>query len=307
MLNCAWQRIPKSQNSPHASPPGTVDAVIVALYQTPKWRSMRPSSDKTYRSIIERFRKKNGHRQIASITTAIIDRKLSDMSDTPAAANNLRKTLSRLFRQAIKMGLINHNPVEATDAYRQQGDGFHTWTDEQIAQYEAYWPLGTRERLAQALLLYSAVRRSDMVTIGPHNREGDRLVLRHEKNSAETTIRILPQLEEALAPFEGMDGTYLKTQFGKSFTSNGFGNWFRRRVDEAGLPPECSAHGLRKAMSRILAESGVTNQEGRAVTGHKTDREFTRYAEKANKAGMADNAMANVEKRLAKQKAENNG
>lgn len=297
----------KKPEQPPRFPPGTVDAVIVALYQTPKWRSMRPSSDKTYRSIIERFRKNNGHRQIASITTAIIDRKLSDMSDTPAAANNLRKTLSRLFRQAIKMGLINHNPVEATDAYRQQGDGFHTWTDEQIAQYEAYWPLGTRERLAQALLLYSAVRRSDMVTIGPHNREGDRLVLRHEKNSAETTIRILPQLEEALAPFEGTDGTYLKTQFGKSFTSNGFGNWFRRRVDEAGLPPECSAHGLRKAMSRILAESGVTNQEGRAVTGHKTDREFTRYAEKANKAGMADNAMANVEKRLAKQKAENNG
>lgn len=285
-------------------PHGTVDSVLVALYQTPKWRSMRPSSDKTYRSILERFRKKNGHRQIATITTAIIDRKLSEMSATPAAANNLRKSLSRLFRQAIKMGLMQYNPVEATDAYRQQGDGFHTWTDEQIAQYESYWPIGTRERLAQSLLLYSAVRRGDMVKIGPHNRQGDRLILEHEKNSASTTIRILPQLDAALKPFEGTTGTYLQTQFGKSFTSNGFGNWFRRRVDEAGLPKECSAHGLRKAMSRILAESGATNQEGRAVTGHKTDREFTRYADKANKAGMADNAMANVEKQLAKTKGE---
>lgn len=53
-------------------------------------------------------------------------------------------------------------------------------------------------------------------------------------------------------------------------------------------------------MSVMLADSGVTNQEGRAVTRHKTDREFTRYAEKANKSGMADNATANVEKKFAK-------
>ena len=62
------------------------------------------------------------------------------------------------------------------------------------------------------------------------------------------------------------------------------------------MPLECSAHGLRKTMSVILADSGVTNQEGRAVTEYKTDREFNRDAEKANKAGMADSATADVKK-----------
>jgi len=79
-------------------------------------------------------------------------------------------------------------------------------------------------------------------------------------------------------------------------------NWIRRRIDAAGLPLECSVHGLRKEMPHILADSGLTNQEGRAVTGHKTDREFTRYANKANKAGMANKATANVEKKFAKNK-----
>lgn len=283
---------------------GTVDAVTEALYNTPRWRSMKPSSQKTYRSILERFRANNGDLKVAAITSGAIDRKLAQMEATPAAANNLRKALSRLFKQAIKMGLMRHNPVSFTDAFRIESEGFHTWTEDELAQFEAHWPNGTRERLAYALLLYTALRRSDMVNVGPDNRKGNRLHLSHGKNNSDTSIPILPPLEDALAPFEATTGTYLQTQFGKPYTANGFGNWFRRVVRAAGLPDRCSAHGLRKAMSRRLAESGATVLQGRAVTGHKTDREFARYAERANKAGMADIAMANLADKLAKDGAE---
>lgn len=282
---------------------GTVDAVIAALYASPKWKAMKPTSKRTYRSILERFREGNGHRQISSITTAKIDKKLGAMADTPIAANNLRKTLSKLFKQAAKMGLIDHDPVKATDAYRQTGDGFHTWTEEEIAAYEAYWPIGTRERLAMALLLHTALRRSDMIKLTHESRVGNRLVLVHGKNESDTDIPINPELAAAMAPFEGGTGTYLQTVFGKPYTADGFGNWFRRKIDEAGLPKKCAAHGLRKAMSRRLAESGSTNQQGRSITGHKTDREFTRYANRANKAGMADDAMANLVDKFAKKDA----
>lgn len=284
---------------------GTVDAVAEALYRTPKWRQMRPSSRKTYQGIIERFRAKNGNRKIAAITADKIDAKLAKMESTPAAANNLRKALSKLFRQAIKMKLIDHNPVAATDAYRMRGDGFHTWTEAECAQYEARWANGTRERLAYALLLYTAVRRSDVVTIGPDNRHGDRLRLTHTKNASEANIKIMPALADALAGFEGQGGTYLTTSAGAAFTVAGFGNWFRAAIDAAGLPKKCSAHGLRKAMSRRLAESGSTNLQGRAVTAHKTDREFAHYAERANKAAMSDIALDNLTEWLAKRDAKN--
>lgn len=49
--------------------------------------------------------------------------------------------------------------------------------------------------------------------------------------------------------------TFLTTSFGKSFTAAGFGNWFREQCNEAGLPKRCSAHGLRKAACRRLAEA----------------------------------------------------
>lgn len=279
--------------------PFTYDELIASFYRTPKWLQMRASSQKTYRSIIERFRAKNGDKDVRRVTTASIETKLGKMAATPAAANNLRKTLARLHRHAIKLGWRIDNPVTATDAFPSSGEGHHTWTEAEIDQFKARWALGTRERLAMTLLLHTALRRSDMVNLGRQNRKGDLLILRHGKNSSETTIPVTAELAEALDAMAGEHLTYLVTQQGQSFTGNGFGNWFRRKCDAAGLP-HCSAHGLRKAISRRLAESGATVLQGRAVTGHKTDREFAHYAEKANQADMAGEAMANLSLKFAK-------
>lgn len=272
--------------------PFTYDALIASYYRTPKWLAMKASSQRTYRGIIERFRKANGSKDARRVTTGAIDAKLAKMADTPAAANNLRKTLSKLHRHAIKLGWRTDNPVEATDGFKS-GKGWHCWTEAEIAQFEQRWPLGTRERLAMALLLYTGLRRSDMVLVGRQHRRGDEFDLRHEKNDSDTTIPIAPPLAAALDAMDGAHLTYLVTEFGKPFTANGFGNWFRDRCDKAGLP-HCSAHGLRKAMSRRLAEGGATPFEGRAITGHKTDRQFAYYAEQANRRTLAGSAMGKV-------------
>lgn len=268
------------------------DALIASFYRTTKWIAMKPSSQKTYRGIIENFRAKNGSTDVRDVNAGTIDDLLVSMADRPQAANNLRKILSRLHRHAVRLNWRSDNPVESTDPY-PTGKGWHCWTEAEIAQYEARWPLGTRERLAMALLLYTALRRSDMVNVGRQHRRDDVLHLRHEKNDSDTIIPLAPELARALDSVDSGHMTYLVTEFGKPFTSNGFGNWFRDRCDMAGLP-QCSAHGLRKAMSRRLAESGATSLEGRAVTGHKTDREFARYAEQANKTALAGTAMGKV-------------
>jgi hypothetical protein len=37
-----------------------------------------------------------------------------------------------------------------------KSDGFHTWTDDEIALFEAHHSIGSKPRLALALLLYTA-------------------------------------------------------------------------------------------------------------------------------------------------------
>lgn len=273
--------------------PFTYDALAQSFYGTVAWIEMTDSSKKTYRSIIERFRVKNGTKDARKVTAANVAKRIADMADKPAAANNLRKTLSRLHRHAILLGWRTDNPVEVTQAFKKKGEGFHCWTDAELAAFDARWPIGTRERLAKELLLGTALRKSNVLTVGKGNRKGDRLILSHTKNDSDTDIRMSAAMIAAIDACPSKGPTYIETMYGEPYTPTGFYNWFKRACVKAGIP-NCSPHGLRKAISRIMAEHGASVLEGRAVTGHKTDKEFMRYAEQANKAKMADSAMANL-------------
>jgi integrase/recombinase XerD len=77
------------------------------------------------------------------------------------------------------------------------------------------------------------------------------------------------------------------------FTSAGFGNKFREWCNEADLP-QCSSHGLRKAMATRLAENRATTQEIMSVLGHRSVSEVERYTKEANKPKLADSGMAKL-------------
>ena len=75
---------------------------------------------------------------------------------------------------------------------------------------------------------------------------------------------------------------FLVTAKGRPFTAAGFGNWFREACDAAGLAKGCSAHGLRKAACRRLAEAGCSANVIASISGHKTLKEVSRYTRDAD-------------------------
>lgn len=83
---------------------------------------------------------------------------------------------------------------------------------------------------------------------------------------------------------------FLVTAFGKPFTLNGFGNWFRKQCDEAGLK-HCSAHGLRKAGAALAAENGATERQLMAIFGWTTMKEASRYTRAARQKVLAASGM----------------
>jgi integrase len=80
------------------------------------------------------------------------------------------------------------------------------------------------------------------------------------------------------------------TKYGKQFSEAGFGNWFKERCREAGLP-HCSAHGLRHAQGRRLAETGCTEREIMAVLGHTTSKQATLYTKAADIERLSASAI----------------
>lgn len=281
---------------------GTLDWLVTQYYGTIAWKKMAANSQATYRGIIERYREgrtkagRRGDLMVALIKTRHLDATFAKMSDTPAAANNLRKVLKRLFRLAVKLELRPDNPATETDSYKA-GKGWRTWTEEEIDQYRARHPLGSQARLALELLLNTAARRCNVIALTRADLRGGRFHIQHVKGGDLTAVRALP---ETLAAIEAMQvagiGHFLVTEFGKPFSPAGFGNKMRRWCNQAGLP-QCSAHGLRKAMSRRLAEGGATDAQGRAVTGQKKNETFAYYAARADREHLADAAFVQLENR----------
>jgi hypothetical protein len=75
---------------------------------------------------------------------------------------------------------------------------------------------------------------------------------------------------------------------------DGFGQFMRDTITEAGLPLECRPHGLRKAAGRSLAEAGCTQHEIMSALGLKALSEVGRYTGRANQSLMADHAVAKL-------------
>lgn len=215
-------------------------------------------------------------------------------ADLPGAANNRRKYLSSLFGWAVEAGHMKSNPARDVRRVSYASSGFHTWTVEEVEQFAKRHPLGTKAGLALALLMFTGVRRGDLVTLGKqHVRDGWlRFVPRKTRHKRATLSEkpLLPALAEAIAASHCGDLTFLMTEYGRSFTAAGFGGWFRKRCDEAGLP-QCSAHGLRKAGATLSAENGATVHQLMSCFDWTTISQAQKYIEAANRKRLAAEGM----------------
>lgn len=272
--------------------PGSFSDLIAQYYRSTAWHNIpKDSTRRVYQGTYERFRAQYGDRPVATMTARNIAKLMEKMQETPTAAAILLKRLRQLFDYAIFLGMRKDNPAKAVKAPRSKGQGFHTWTEEEIEQFEQRHPIGSKARLALSLLLYTAQRRSDVVTMGPQHVKNGRIRVKQMKTGRELYIPIHPKLAAAILACPSGQLAYLVTEFGKPFAVAGFGNWFRKRCDEAGLE-DCSAHGLRKSAARRLAEIGMSNQAIKSITGHVTDSEVSRYTRDADQILLADQAMA---------------
>lgn len=276
--------------------PGSVNDLVASWYQSPEWRSLQDLTKKTYRGVIEPFRKKHGDKPVNRLERRHVMGFLAEKADTPSAANNLRKRLGQLLDHAIALEWIKSNPARLTKAYKIAGEGFHAWDECEIARFfEVHGP-GTMAHRSVTLMLYTGAARVDAVKLGPMNLKNGRLEYRRQKtaktNGILVSIPVHPDLAEVLKDCPP-DRPFLATAYGKSRSPDGLGNMMREWCDKAGLS-ECSAHGLRKACARRLAEAGATPHEIMAVTGHKTLTEVQRYTESAMREGLADSAHAKL-------------
>ncbi|MCW3796914.1 tyrosine-type recombinase/integrase [Sphingomonas sp. BN140010] len=288
---------------------GSFDDLISRYYRSPDFLDPGERTQVVYRGVLERWRatvggngRRYGEGMVRDLAAHHVEAMMAKMLPHRTAANMLRKRLGALLKFAIRQGLVRDNPVTPTRPFKVEGGGFHTWTEAEIAAYEARHPVGSKARLALDLMLWTGQRGGDARLMGPQHVRGKRLVVTQEKTGATVSLPVLAPLAASILAAPSGSLVFLVSEHGKPFSRKGFGNIVRQWCDEAGLP-NCSAHGLRKAAARRFAEAGCSNQEIKAWTGHVTDSEVARYTAAADQTLLSDAAaerlIANLRNRLA--------
>ena len=274
--------------------PGTVAYLIEAYLDSVAYRNLAPVTRANKRGRTDWIKEAVGRARYATMQPRHVEALMAKKGG-PVAANRLRKDLSQLFRFAAKrLGYTGPNPAALADAHKADSSGFHTWTDAEIEAFRETHATGTKGRLAFEILLGTGAARQDAAALTRRNIRGARLFYRRGKTGQEVDLPILPELAAELAHLPPDQMMLLAHgEHAKAYTPESFGNWFRDRCTEAGLP-HCSAHGLRKAGARRLAEAGASEFEVMAFLAHRTAQEASRYVAKANRATLATSGLAKL-------------
>lgn len=284
--------------------PGSVSDVIARYYADNAFLDLKPATQAVYRGVLERFRAKFGNDPIKAFDAERVSRLMAAMRHKPHAAARLRKLLAQLFRIAriAKLLPANVDPTKDARPPKAESGGYHRWTEDELAAFEAKHPLGTKPRLAFALLLYGAQRSGDVRLMPRETIANGRIALEQSKTANAVDVPVVAPLREALDAGPLGKVTLLEAKRGAPFTPKGFYNLMKRACKKAGLD-HCSPHGLRKSAARRCYLAGCSDAEGMEITGHKTLKEYQRYAGIGARPEVADAAMskvmANLQSRLA--------
>jgi integrase len=281
-----------------AAKQGTIGALIVSYLRSPGHQGLRETTKKGYTSRIEVLRNHHGHRSLAGMTRErIITGILQPYAKKPGAALSILKMLRVLIRHAIEIGWLKHDP--SVGIKRPKTKEIRSWTDTEIAVFEKHWPIGTKQRLGFALMLYTGQRRGDVHRMTWADVSEGTIRVAQQKTGRKLTIPLHRDLLTVLTAAKRDHATILNTEYGKPYTVDGFSQWIRDAITAAGLPFDCQPHGLRKTAGRRLAEVGCTAHEIMAVLGHKTLAEAERYTREADQARLATEAIIKLERRNA--------
>lgn len=229
---------------------------------------------------------------------------IAKKADTPAAANRHLKLLRRFCRFAIRKGLITVDPTIGVERYQENPDGFHTWTDAEIAKFEEHHKVGSKAVLALRLMLYTGAARQDVIRLGWQSVKDGRIAYRRQKTGGDVDLPILDELQDVLTDLPSDRLLFITHTGDRPYKPETFGNWFRGQCVAADVP-HCSTHGLRKAGATRLANAGGTEFEIMAFLGHKTPNEARTYTKKANRKHLAGTGMEKLMRANAEQKLSN--
>ena len=266
-------------------------------YGSTEFLTLEKSTRQARRRLLDALSEKHGTKPFEMMERRHV-RELRDekvRAGTPWAGDNIVKVLRSVFAWAVDAEHAEHNPAKGVPGIKIASAGWHTWTVEEVQQFEDQHPIGSKPRLAMALMLYTGVRASDAIQLGRQlERQGRLHFTEYKGRNRKPKIRSIPILPELRAVIDATPSghlSYIVTKHAQPYSSGGtFGTWFKRQCVAAGLP-HCSAHGLRKAGATIAANNGASAHVLMAIYGWTNLNQAARYTDAVDRQRLMDEHM----------------
>ena len=280
-----------TRSSPHAA--GSFARLLEDYYRSVEFANLKANSQRLYHICLDPIAKRDGYRLVRDMPRDKVRKIIEEIgAKRPGMANLTLKSLRTVLKYAVDTGWRPDNPVAGMKQYRLGTR--HTWTDAELAAFEARWPVGTRQRLAYALLLYTGQRVGDVTRMRRQDISDGRISIVQEKTGAALSIPIHAKLHEALRAYPTKGMHLIGDQHGRAIKSQSLSEMMTRAIAAAGLPRNCVPHGLRKAILRRIAEHGGSTKEIASVSGHKSLAEVERYTRDADQRKLSTAAIAKL-------------
>lgn len=276
------------------APHGSLAWLIEHYLRSPKHKNKSEATRRVLHRELDWLRSTAGDLPVARFRVRHIEA-LMAKKPGPAAANKVRKNLSMLFTYAIKQEVegVTTNPARAADRMTEGEDGFHTWTEAEMARFLDHHGTGTKARLVFLLALNTGAARADLSRMTWGNIRGGKIAYKRGKTGVGGEYTILPELAEELARLPRDVMVLVHHGKGLPYKPETLGNWFKDQCKAAGLS-HCSLHGIRKGQATRIVNEGGSPDEVMAYLAHKTNAEGVTYTKKADRGRLADSGLSRL-------------
>jgi len=271
---------------------GSLRWLLDRYKESSAWAKLSVATRNQRSNIFKGVLEKAGDTPYADITRKHIIDGRERRKATPSQARHFVVAMRGLFLWAIEAEKCTVDPTEGVKSPRPKTNGHHTWTPDECDTFEEKYAVGTRERLAYDIFLYTGLRRGDAAKLGRQHVRSGIITLRTQKNGEVVIVPILPPLAKSIEAAPTGEMTYLVGPSGKPYSKEGLGNWFGEVCDLAGVPG--TAHGLRKAGATRAAENGATESELEAIFGWRGGKMASLYTRQANRRKLATQAATKL-------------
>ncbi|MFN3075875.1 MAG: site-specific integrase [Alphaproteobacteria bacterium] len=290
-----YRRIHAEHEQPAVPKPGmgTLKAVIAEYLGSTEFLELADKTKKDYRRYLDILSESYGNLPISTMPKKFVYGLRDKYIGRPGVGRYILAVLKIIMGFAVAREYRADNPVIGVRMPRL-GEGNQPWDDFELGWFRGAAPADMV--LALNLAVYTGQREGDVLAMTWGQYDGSAIEVTQQKTGAKVWIPAHSALRSALANAPRRAVTILTAPGGRPWKPDHFRHQWRRSILAAGLDGK-TFHGLRKTAAAALAESGCSDREIMAISGHSTTEMIAHYTIGADQKRRAKSAIRKLEER----------